>query len=130
MGLDTALAMAVTMNSSEAAEAIVVTARSLAPDLGIVARSRDAEQAARLYQRGATDIVPETIEASPRLSEAVLSRIGTPLDAVVSSIHQRRDEFRHQAATAETPIGKIRALRHVDVVRKTTPDGSHRAGGE
>lgn len=35
-------------------EAMVVTARLLAPGLGIVARSRDAEQAGRLYQLGAS----------------------------------------------------------------------------
>ncbi|MPZ31314.1 MAG: hypothetical protein GEV13_10010 [Rhodospirillales bacterium] len=64
--------------------------------------ARDAEQAGRLYQLGATDVVPETIEASLRLSEALLSRIGMPPDAVVASIRQRRDEFRHQAGNAET----------------------------
>jgi CPA2 family monovalent cation:H+ antiporter-2 len=130
LGLDTALAMVVTIDSAEGAEAVVVTARSVAPDLGIVARAHDAEQAGRLYQLGATDVVPETIEASLRLSEALLLRIGTPPAAVVSSISQRREEFRHQVAQAETPIGKARALRHVDIVRKTAPDGSHLAGGE
>jgi CPA2 family monovalent cation:H+ antiporter-2 len=130
LGLDTALAMVVTMDSAEAAEAVVVTARSVAPDLGIVARAHDAELAGRLYQVGATDVVPETIEASLRLSEALLLRIGTPPDSVVSSVSQRRDEFRHQAPKAEKPIGKARALRHGNIVRKTARDGSHRAGGE
>ncbi len=102
LGLDTALAVVVTMDSSEATEAVVATARSLAPDLAIVARSRDTQQAGHLYQLGASDVVPETIEASLRLSEALLSRIGMPSDAVVASIRQRRDEFRHQAGNAET----------------------------
>ena len=130
MGLDTALAVVVTMNSSEATEAVVVTARSLAPGLGIVARSRDAQQAGRLYQLGASDVVPETIEASLRLSEALLSRIGMPPDAVVASIRQRRDEFGTRRAMPKLPIGKADALRDVDFVRKTAPDGRRRAGGE
>jgi len=116
LGLDTALAVVVTIDSTEAAERVVVTARSLAPDLGIVARARDAEQVGRLYQLGATDVVPETIETSLRLSETLLSRIGMPPDATVGSIRQWRDEFRHQAGKADTPIGKARALRHVDIV--------------
>jgi CPA2 family monovalent cation:H+ antiporter-2 len=111
LGLDTALAVVVTIDS-EAAEAVVVTARSLAPDLGIVARAHDAEQAGRLYQLGASDVVPETIEASLRLSEALLSRIGMPRDAVVASIRQRRDEFRHQAGNAETANRKGRRSSH------------------
>jgi CPA2 family monovalent cation:H+ antiporter-2 len=102
LGLDTALAVVVTMDSAEAAEAVVVMARSLAPDLGVVARARDAQQAGRLYQLGARDVVPETIEASLRLSEALLSRLGMPPDAIVASIRQRRDEFRQQAGNADT----------------------------
>jgi CPA2 family monovalent cation:H+ antiporter-2 len=112
LGLDTALAVVVTMDSTEAAEAVVVTARSLAPGLGIVARARDAEQAGRLHQLGATDVVPETIEASLRLSEALLSRIGMPPDAVAASIRQRRDEFRQQAANADTANRQGRRASH------------------
>ena len=66
------------MDSPEGAEAVVATARSLRPDLVIVARARDARHAQRLYDLGATDAVPETIEASLQLSEAVLVDIGTP----------------------------------------------------
>jgi CPA2 family monovalent cation:H+ antiporter-2 len=40
------------------------------------------------------DAVPETIEASLQLSEAVLSDIGVPMGLVIASIHERRDEFR------------------------------------
>jgi len=112
LGLDTALAVVVTMDSAEAAEAVVVTTRALAPGLGIVARARDAEQAGRLHQLGATDVVPETIEASLRLSEALLSRIGMPPDAVAASIRQRRDEFRHQAANADTASRQGRRASH------------------
>jgi CPA2 family monovalent cation:H+ antiporter-2 len=40
------------------------------------------------------DAVPETIEASLQLSEAVLVDIGVPMGLVIASIHERRDEFR------------------------------------
>jgi len=43
---------------------------------------------------GVDDAVPETIEASLQLSEAVLSDIGVPMGLVIASIHERRDEFR------------------------------------
>jgi CPA2 family monovalent cation:H+ antiporter-2 len=57
-------------------------------------RARDARHAARLYELGATDAVPETIEASLQLSEAVLVDIGVPMGLVIASIHERRDEYR------------------------------------
>jgi CPA2 family monovalent cation:H+ antiporter-2 len=44
-----------------------------------VARARDARHAAHLYAVGATDAVPETIEASLQLSEAVLADLGVPM---------------------------------------------------
>jgi hypothetical protein len=41
-----------------------------------------------------SDAVPETIEASLRLSEAVLVDMGIPMGKVIASIHEKRDEFR------------------------------------
>ncbi len=43
---------------------------------------------------GVTDAVPETIEASRQLSEAVLVDIGIPMGHVIASIHAKRDEYR------------------------------------
>ena len=93
-GLDGAKAVVVTMDSPEAAEAVVAQARLHRADLIIVARARDARHAKRLYDLGATDAVPETIEASLQLSEAVLVDVGVPMGLVIASIHERRDEFR------------------------------------
>jgi CPA2 family monovalent cation:H+ antiporter-2 len=93
-GLDAAKALVVTMDSPEGAESVVAQARSLRPDLIIVARARDDRHAKTLYELGATDAVPETIEASLQLSEAVLVDIGVPMGLVIASIHERRDEFR------------------------------------
>ena len=94
LGLAQARALVVTMDAPEAAEAVVRAARELRPDLVVVARARDARHAQRLYELGATDVVPETVEASLQLSEAVLVDIGTPMGLVIASIHERRDEFR------------------------------------
>jgi CPA2 family monovalent cation:H+ antiporter-2 len=95
-GLDNTRALIVTMDSPEGAEAVVAIARELRPDLTIVARARDARHAKRLYELGATDAVPETIEASLQLSEAALVEIGIPMGLVIASIHERRDEYRRE----------------------------------
>ncbi|MBX3479304.1 MAG: cation:proton antiporter [Caulobacter sp.] len=93
-GLETARALVVTMDNPDGTEAVVATARDMRSDLTIVARARDARHASRLYELGATDAVPETIEASLQLSEAALVDIGIPMGLVIASIHERRDEYR------------------------------------
>lgn len=110
-GLATAKAVVVTMDTPEAAEAVVAAARGARPDLAIVARARDARHAARLYELGATDAVPETIEASLQLSEAVLVDIGVPMGLVIASIHERRDEYRKKLNRPDALGGKRRRLR-------------------
>ncbi|MDP3852509.1 cation:proton antiporter [Phenylobacterium sp.] len=110
-GLETAPALVVTMDAPEGVEAIVATAREMRPDLIIVARARDARQAQRLYELGATDAVPETVEASLQLSEAVLVEIGVPMGLIIASIHERRDEFRKALNRPEALGGRTRRYR-------------------
>jgi len=110
-GLAGARALVVTMDSPEAAEAVVAAARQSRPDLTIVARARDAHHAGRLYELGATDAVPETIEAALQLSEAVLVDIGVPMGLVIAGIHERRDEYRRQLNRPDALGGRIRRAR-------------------
>jgi CPA2 family monovalent cation:H+ antiporter-2 len=110
-GLETAPALVVTMDAPDGVETIVAIARGMRPDLTIVARARDARQAQRLYELGATDAVPETVEASLQLSEAVLVEIGVPMGLIIASIHERRDEFRKALNRPEALGGRARRYR-------------------
>ena len=100
LSLGHAKALILTMDQPVLAEHIVKRVRGWIPDLTIVARARDADHAARLYQAGATDAVPETLESSLQLSEAVLVDLGVPMGPVIASIHEKRDEFRRQIKEA------------------------------
>ncbi len=102
-GIETARALVVTMDTTSANEEIVEVARRLRPDITLVARARDAEHARRLYSLGVTDAVPETIEASLQLSEAVLVDLGIPMGLVIASIHEKRDEYRKLLVAAGAP---------------------------
>jgi len=93
-GIEKARALVVTMDAPRANEAVIGAARGLRADLILVARARDAAHAKALYDLGVTDAVPETIEASLQLSEAVLVDVGVPMGIVIASIHEKRDEFR------------------------------------
>jgi CPA2 family monovalent cation:H+ antiporter-2 len=70
--------------------------RAAFPELPIVARARDARHAAELYRAGATDAVPETLESSLQLSEAVLVDLGVAMGPVIASIHEKRAELRKE----------------------------------
>ena len=94
--LGTARALVVTMSDHGAADRLVAAARGENAGLQIIVRARDAAHAARLYALGATDAVPETIEASLQLSESVLVDLGIPMGPVIASIHEKRSEFQAQ----------------------------------
>ena len=109
-GVMGAKAVVVTMDAPAAVEKVVQAARALRPDLTIVARARDAGHASHLYEIGATDAVPETIEASLQLAEALLVDIGVPAGFVIASVHEKRDEFRALLQKDGAP-GERRGIR-------------------
>jgi monovalent cation:H+ antiporter-2, CPA2 family len=112
-GLSRAAGVIVTIHTHDLIDDIVVHVRAARPDIMIVARARDAVHARHLYALGATDAVPETIEASLQLSEAALVELGVPTGPVIASIHEKRDEIRHALQEAARQAGRdtIRSVR-------------------
>jgi CPA2 family monovalent cation:H+ antiporter-2 len=106
-GLKEATAVIITARAQAAVDEIVKSVRSIRPDILLVARARDAEHARHLYLKGVTDAVPETIEASLQLSEATLVGLGLPTGLVIASIHEKRDEFRHELQEAASQAGLL-----------------------
>jgi len=94
LDLDNATALILTMDDPVQLVRITRHARALHPELTIVARARDPNHAAELYRAGATDAVPETLESSLQLSEAVLVDLGVAMGPVIASIHEKRAELR------------------------------------
>ena len=87
-------AFVLTMDNPVLVKRLARQLRKAFPDLPIIARARDTAHAAELYKAGATDAVPETLEASLQLSEAALVDLGVAMGPVIASIHEKRDEFR------------------------------------
>ncbi len=106
-GVAQASGIIITIHSRELIDAIVQEVRLLRPDIAIIARARDAAHAHHLYAIGVTDAVPETIEASLQLSEAALVGLGIPTGLVIASIHQKRDDFRHELQDAARRAGQV-----------------------
>jgi CPA2 family monovalent cation:H+ antiporter-2 len=96
LDLGHASALVLTMDDPVLSVKVTRKVRGWCPNLTIVARARDARHAAELYRAGATDAVPETLESSLQLSEAVLIDLGMAMGPVIASIHEKRAELRAQ----------------------------------
>lgn len=118
LGLQHAKAIVLTMDDPVLTQRIARRLRADYPEVPIIARARDTAHAARLYKAGVTDAVPEAMEASLQLSEAVLVDIGVAMGPVIASIHEKRSELRAEIMEAgdldaEPTLGRrrVRDLR-------------------
>lgn len=113
MGIENADAIVLTMDDPVQQLRMTRQLRQKYPELPIISRARDADHAAALYRAGATDAVPETLESSLQLAEAVLVDLGVAMGPVIASIHDVRARMRHDIMTkgelADEP--RIRKLR-------------------
>jgi CPA2 family monovalent cation:H+ antiporter-2 len=112
-GLASAAGVIITMHAGDLIDLVVEHVRAIRPDVLLVSRARDADHARHLYRLGATDAVPEAIEASLQLSEAALVGLGMPTGPVIASIHEKRDEIRRalQQAAQAAGLQETRSLR-------------------
>jgi CPA2 family monovalent cation:H+ antiporter-2 len=112
-GLADAAGVIITIHTHQLIDDIVEHVRAMRPDVLIVSRARDADHARHLYRLGATDAVPEAIEASLQLSEAALVGLGLATGPVIASIHEKRDEIRRglQQAARAAGLQEIRSVR-------------------
>jgi CPA2 family monovalent cation:H+ antiporter-2 len=113
-GIDRARALVVTMDGGSAVDQVVTAAHLEQPNLPIVARSRDAAHAVHLYSLGVREAVPETLEASLQVGEAILVEAGVPMGNILVAIHEKRANMRAsllEASTSATPSERMRVLR-------------------
>jgi CPA2 family monovalent cation:H+ antiporter-2 len=124
LNLGHASALVLTMDDPVLTVRLTKRVRGWCPNLIIVARARDAEHAAELYRAGASDAVPETLESSLQLSEAVLVDLGMAMGPVIASIHEKRAQLRQEIMDLgqlkdEPLLGRRTRLR--DAVRTQKP---------
>ncbi|MFN3677403.1 MAG: cation:proton antiporter [Sphingomonas pseudosanguinis] len=115
LNLPAARALILTMDDPVLTVRLARRIREAAPDLPIIARARDMAHATELYRAGVSEAVPETLESSLQLSEAVLVDLGVAMGPVIASIHEKRDELR-QVIRREAQLQReprIRRLRRL-----------------
>ncbi len=115
LDLPAARALILTMDDPVLTVRLARRIREAAPNLPIIARARDMAHATELYRAGVSEAVPETLESSLQLSEAVLVDLGVAMGPVIASIHEKRDELR-QVIRREAQLQReprIRRLRRL-----------------
>lgn len=117
LNLGHASALILTMDDPVLTVRLTRRVRGWVPNLPIITRARDAGHAAELYAAGATEAVPETLESSLQLSEALLVDLGIGVGPVIASIHEERDKMRKAIKEA---VGMEREPR-IRRVKSSTP---------
>jgi CPA2 family monovalent cation:H+ antiporter-2 len=120
LNLGHASALVLTMDDPVLTVRVTKKVRGWCPGLTIVARARDAAHAAELYKAGASDAVPETLESSLQLSEAVLVDLGIAMGPVIASIHEKRAQLRREIME-EGQLAVAPALKPTRRLRDSRP---------
>jgi len=91
-GLSKARAVAITFADTPLALKILHHVQEHRADLPVIVRTVDDTELDRLYQAGATEVVPEVLEGSLMLASHSLLLLGVPLNRVLKNIRSIREE--------------------------------------
>jgi CPA2 family monovalent cation:H+ antiporter-2 len=121
-GIETARILVVALDDPKAAIRLVAYARSIRPDIHIVARARDRVNVYELYQAGANDIVREMFDSSLRAGRYVLENIGlSEYEAAQMTqffFHKDRENLRALASLWRPDIPVSQNKAYVDRARE------------
>jgi CPA2 family monovalent cation:H+ antiporter-2 len=93
--LERASALIITFDDAHVAERIIQSARSINNDIPIVVRSKDEQHMDRLHNVGASNVVPESFEASMMLAIHVLQHLNISTIKSMAFVEKaRKDEYR------------------------------------
>jgi len=107
-GLGRARALAMTLDDPGTAIALVRTVRDAYPDLPILVRSRDDTRLTELQDAGATEVVPETLEAGLMVGSHVLFLLGVSPEDVLRRVRRIR-HGRYSLLRALFPGAEVEA---------------------
>lgn len=94
-GLSSARALTISFNDVSSALKILANIRSMRPDLPVIVRTVDDADMEKLYEAGANEVVPESLEGSLMIGSYILQAIGAPMRDVINQIRTARsDRYR------------------------------------
>ncbi|MEO7741369.1 MAG: cation:proton antiporter [Usitatibacter sp.] len=90
--LSRATAVVISFANTPKALAIIAHVRELRPELPVIVRTFDDTDVGRLREAGAAEIVAEVVEGSLMLATQTLMQLGVPLNRVLRSLRDVRQE--------------------------------------
>lgn len=95
VGVSTARLIVISHEDITSAHKILHHVRSMRPDLPVMVRTRDESHVDELMSSGATEVVPETLEAALMIAAHTLVLLDVPISRVVKRMQQQRDKRYH-----------------------------------
>ncbi len=125
-GVERAVALVISMNDDSTALKILHRVRKINAEIPILVRTRDDTNLKQLQQAGATEVIPETMEASLMLSSLLLMTLKVPVSHVFYKMRQVRKEhyaLLHRVLPGEeiiatTPGGSIEEHWTIDLTKR------------
>jgi monovalent cation:H+ antiporter-2, CPA2 family len=124
VGLEHASAVVITFADLERSIAIIKAVRQSRDDVPVLVRTADDTQLERLLAAGATEVIPETLEAALMLVSHALLVLDVPMSRVVKTVGEirrhryslLRSVFRSDRATAIDTDHALREELHTVVI--------------
>jgi CPA2 family monovalent cation:H+ antiporter-2 len=103
--------------------------RLLRPDLPVMVRTRDETHVEELRRAGASEVVPETLEASLMIAIHALLLLDVPIARVVQRMQERQEKRYHllrELIRGDNPLAETRQEHEADRLRPVVlpPDSS------
>lgn len=111
MGLDRARLVVVSNDDTQASLRVLAHVRSRHPGLPVMVRTRDDSHHEALLAGGATEVVPETLEAGLMIATHVLDRLDVAPSRIIELVERQR--------AAHYPLLRARFAGEVDAVDHT-----------
>ena len=132
VGLHHCTVLVITFASPGVALQILETARKLRPDVPVLVRTQDDTYLDELQKAGATEVVPETLEASLMLASHLLLLLHVPVSNIVREVGDIRGH-RYSMLRRVFPRGDARYLDGTHAFREVLhtlilPPGAHAVG--
>jgi CPA2 family monovalent cation:H+ antiporter-2 len=91
-GLNRASAVVVTYLDTASALKLLALTHEHAPTVPVMVRTVDDQDSDKLRQAGATEVIPEAIEASLMLAGHALALVGVPMRRVIRIVQEQREQ--------------------------------------
>lgn len=92
LDVEKALAAVVTVDDYHAAISVIESLRKQCAHLPIIVRAHDIDNMKSLYDYGATNVIPETLESGLQIAHSLIKNLGKDEESVVTLLDQIRTE--------------------------------------